>query len=456
MIEGGTLYPFYRPFASRSHDNVLRALEHGGASSLWTAMGIAANGFGFAQELKFCSQCLQADVERCGFSYWHRVHHLPGVRVCHVHTCYLVPAFGLERRGRFELVFPPKNAPEHIGCEPPWQRRFAQVASDLLGAAIQPLDSMRLNRTYLTALRERGYARVAAGKLRADGTAVASALRNHFGGFVGFTHKERLIRSERTPVNWAYALLRRPAVSSHPVCHLLMWMWLYGSVDKFRAAYACSEQVTLGDAQARRVSSSVPEKALKGQEQRKLWTKICLESRGVTMARDLAAATYAWLYRNDRDWLLAANSDLRTNKKSKSRVNWAARDVELRMQASIAASEMQTKTPNQRLTASRIYRALGETMVRRNAEKLPLLHQLVAALAEPRTEYHQRRILNELATFSSSNTALTWSGVQRAAGLRRWTPALCAFTLDRASKLGLNLEYQSLRVNRGLASAHRS
>lgn len=438
MVEGRTLYPFYRPFSSHSHDEVMRALANGDSRALWTRTGVAANGFGYAQQLKFCSECLRADLARCGFTYWHRVHHLPGVRICHAHGCYLVAAYGLERRWHAKLVMPPSDAPEPVGCAIPWQLSFAQAAADLLVASIPPLEPVRLQQTYLRALNEHGYVRLAAGRAKADRSAVASALRRHFDGFVGFTHKERLLRSEKTPVQWVHALLRRPTASSHPVCHTLMWIWLFGSVRQFQAAYSCSNAPVADRTRPAPVPLPPAELTEVVQEQRRHWARMRSLQGGVKAARNHAAASYAWLYRNDREWLLRTNSRARLKEpEARSRVDWEARDIDLRIRASIAAYEMQAKTPNQRLTASRIYRALGETMVRRNAERLPALHQLVVVLAESKIEYHQRRILNVLAGFANSTRELTWSKLQRAAGLRGWNPTLSEFALECAADLGI-------------------
>jgi hypothetical protein len=174
------------------------------------------------------------------------------------------------------------------------------------------------------------------------------------------------------------------------------------------------------------------------QEQRRLWTQMGLNHKGVSAARDRAAANYAWLYRNDRTWLLETNRRARRKGLGpRSRVDWLARDDALRIRASIAAHEMQAQAPHRRITASRIFRALGETMVRRNAERLPALHALVLVLAESRAEYHRRRVTMALAEMATSKLPMTWSGLQRAAGLREWNSELEKFAIEGAAELQL-------------------
>ena len=41
------------------------------------------------RELRYCKQCRLEELESNGFWYYHRAHQLPGVRVCHKHSCLL-------------------------------------------------------------------------------------------------------------------------------------------------------------------------------------------------------------------------------------------------------------------------------------------------------------------------------------------------------------------------------
>jgi len=40
--------------------------------------------------LRLCPQCIKDDVDKYGFSYWHRCHQLPGVQACHIHGSTLL------------------------------------------------------------------------------------------------------------------------------------------------------------------------------------------------------------------------------------------------------------------------------------------------------------------------------------------------------------------------------
>ena len=59
----------------------------------------------FSSYLRFCSQCVAADFERFGTSYWHRVHQLPGVVLCAHHAVPLLLS-GLRVFQAWKLVLP--------------------------------------------------------------------------------------------------------------------------------------------------------------------------------------------------------------------------------------------------------------------------------------------------------------------------------------------------------------
>ncbi|WP_425426820.1 TnsD family Tn7-like transposition protein [Acinetobacter populi] len=67
---------------------------------------------------------------------------------------------------------------------------------------------------------------------------------------------------------------------------------------------------------------------MKIEEMRQRWQEIVL-ANGVKAGRNIksGSATYMWLYRNDRSWLLMFNSrHVSQSKVRKNKVNWRMRD----------------------------------------------------------------------------------------------------------------------------------
>jgi DNA-binding CsgD family transcriptional regulator len=82
---------------------------------------------------------------------------------------------------------------------------------------------------------------------------------------------------------------------------------------------------------------------------RSTWTRLlkCNPSATIKLLRALSPEVYAWLYRNDRTWLMETNGQRPASKHiAKSPVDWQARDQTLsaRIQASLAQADMASKS----------------------------------------------------------------------------------------------------------------
>lgn len=234
ILDRGTTYPYHRPFLSVRRDrSVQRLLIEGERGSVKTALGVVANGFGARATFRYCHACIEEDIARFGTSYWHRDHHLPEVTCCRKHAIALneyVPTDQLTNRHRFVL---PSDTPRKRIAERPagmLARRFASLSADLLHRNIPVLPTASRLEAYVRRVDEKGFLN-ASGKICFD--SLASALRQDNDDFTGFPHSSRLLSSESTPLAWLRTIFRKPETSVHPVCHLLLIQFLFGSLDGF-------------------------------------------------------------------------------------------------------------------------------------------------------------------------------------------------------------------------------
>ena len=102
--------------------------------------------------LMMCPECEKEDRERIGKRYFHKLHHMPGVKVCAKHGCALyrcVSATPLMNRS--ELKFEPVSVDDEV-----WEKRYADFTSDFLNANIDTnLD--RLVDAVFKRMQELGY-----------------------------------------------------------------------------------------------------------------------------------------------------------------------------------------------------------------------------------------------------------------------------------------------------------
>ena len=153
--------------------------------------------------------------------------------------------------------------------------------------------------------------------------------------------------------------------------------------------------------------------------------------RGISEARKRIPAVYAWLYRNDRPWLIRVNGNYHAQPEPYPRVDWTKRDEHLTKQLLILASALSDRFHHQRISLTSLIRPLGEAMVRANLAKLPRLHALLNQLVETPDEYHKRRINGAITSLMESHQAVMLWKIQKLAGLRNWTPALRRYAENR-------------------------
>lgn len=237
LLEGGTLLPYHRPFLNpAAYSRVREILIHGDGKGLKTLMGRVANRFGAHPPLRSCPSCLTDSIDRHGSFYWMRRHQLPGVTCCSVHGFPLQGLSPEARTHRQRLVLPVA-----VGQSPglmkasAGQLRFAELSEEVVSATMPVLDPHYRSVTYQTAARALGFVKR---RSRVDFAELASSVRRHFENFEGFEHQDRLLASATTPLGWLRPLLERPERSLHPICHLLLIEFLFGSAAAFRTAYA--------------------------------------------------------------------------------------------------------------------------------------------------------------------------------------------------------------------------
>lgn len=237
LIENGTLLPYHRPFLTDSvHSRVRHRLLHGGGQGLKTLMGRVANGFGAHPALRSCSDCLAENWSRHGSMYWIRRHQLPGVNCCTIHGIGLQNLPLQDRTHRQRLLLPSATPTTRREL---WadsrQLRFAQLSQDLVEAALPVIEPLRRAAIYREAALTLGHS-TRRGKV--DFPDLASSLRRHFNDFQGFDHQARLLATAANPLGWLRSIFEKPQRSLHPICHLLLIDFLFGSVSAFETACA--------------------------------------------------------------------------------------------------------------------------------------------------------------------------------------------------------------------------
>lgn len=111
------------------------------------------------------------------------------------------------------------------------------------------------------------------------------------------------------------------------------------------------------------------------------WSNACSRLQGLSGSsiRREAPGAYAWLYRNDREWLARNRPDKRGGGDAGiARVSWDVRDVELSAKVRHVAATLSANDGANRLELWRIYQGLPELRAKLGAlERLPLTRKAI-------------------------------------------------------------------------------
>ncbi|WP_318556426.1 TnsD family Tn7-like transposition protein [Geobacter anodireducens] len=240
VIDGFTLFPYFRPFLPASQaGNALNLIVGPSAGVIKTGLGLAASRVGAADIPRYCPLCAEEDVSAWGVSYWHRAHLLPGGLVCHRHGVELVEVrFPPEHPYRHLLFLPLSTTTEghrkFIPLLTDHQRRLLAAISrnsqELLHLNLPSLSRSWVRGRYLERLETMGMT-TGSGTVRQG--ELYRFLKAHYSAITCLPTFKRLFSAEHYEYGWIASMLHTPRKSTHPLKHLLLISALFSSVLDF-------------------------------------------------------------------------------------------------------------------------------------------------------------------------------------------------------------------------------
>lgn len=224
--------------------NAVVSMSGDSVAHLKFRLGILTSRFRANHPLKACEACIDADRAAFGWAYWHMEHQFPGVWICQKHGQLLrestLKATGVER---FEWHLPaeetfrswPVELHEAMQREQVALQSLSELVCELVSQAPEgSIDASRLQEVYRVELARRAWV-TSGGSLRM--TAIAASYLDHV------KHLRVLPELEALPVTLEEAaiqlgrMLRPPRSGTHPLRHLVLINWLFGSAEAFRQCY---------------------------------------------------------------------------------------------------------------------------------------------------------------------------------------------------------------------------
>jgi hypothetical protein len=239
LIAEHTLLPFYTPFLPRERAEQLQ-MDMRGANGpgIYMRVGLMASTVPSALYLRYCPNCAREDEMHLGEKYWHRIHQVPGVFVCHLHKVWLehsnVQIHDRKTRHRFiaaEDALRSFSSSRSIDPSSPLCDLLLFIADGAAWLLQQRKLSPGLeflHDAYKRTLLSRDLATYS-GRIRM--TEMQEAFASYYSESVlSYLHCSL---NRQGPDNWLARLVRKPDSSQHPLQHLLLMHFLGSPIEAF-------------------------------------------------------------------------------------------------------------------------------------------------------------------------------------------------------------------------------
>ncbi|NVL39903.1 TnsD family Tn7-like transposition protein [Pseudomonas syringae] len=159
-----TIFSVFVPFQNKIKiEDAITTIKGDRIDSLKYRLGLVSSGFGAEHPLKACPYCMREDVYAHGIAYWHLTHQYPGVLICPRHQAWLMVSTKSRRwSGRFEWSLPTKDCLiQQAPSQKLWSRpAFLNLANNVIALAVigrvMSLESCAVAATYRTAVLQGG------------------------------------------------------------------------------------------------------------------------------------------------------------------------------------------------------------------------------------------------------------------------------------------------------------
>lgn len=241
-----TLLAYYAAFISADElANAIACMAGDSVAHLKLRLGILTSRFRANHPLKACAACMDEDRADCGWAYWHVEHQYPGVWICPKHD-QLLKESNLKANGveRFQWHLPARENFRELQIEK--QGVIAHAHAAIQGLSQQVIDLVthfshrsfetgRLHEVYRAELVRRGWV-TSGGSFRMP--EIASSFLAHVEPLRVLPELDALPATVAEAVTQLGRLLRPPRSGTHPLRHLVMINWLFGSTEAFWLAYS--------------------------------------------------------------------------------------------------------------------------------------------------------------------------------------------------------------------------
>lgn len=351
--------------------------------------------------LRFCPECYAEEIRKYGESYWHRIHQTPGVLVCAKHNCQLIESNISTMSNRQGYYLPMGSTYLHSTKQRPKysisnQKILSQVASDveflyLKTTSIREQFLFRncsFRQAYMASLQKKGIA-TATGSIRIEKFKTA---------FCEYFNPE-LLNLLGIPIKnvekWTVSLCRNETPPQKALKYILLAEFVVGSFREFIEHLDKIENDLCRAVVYKRPITTNYKEAAPRYRSRWLAAKEQLPlDASKTEIKNKDKAAYAWLYRNDKDWLNENSPKYKPNNVYTRHTIWQKRDKDYADMVPAAVEVLLAKSSlPERLTCASISREMDcSGVMKAKAAFFPLTMAQIDKYKESIHQYHLRKI----------------------------------------------------------------
>lgn len=386
-----TLAPIYLPFLHpKNADLVIASMRSKSGGSIHTRAGISASMVKQPIFFRYCPLCVKQQIDSLGEPYWCRLHQIPGVNVCSLHECKLMES-RIDYHAKHKHLFTAAIEAVQTGCV-----NFIENIEIEIAIRFKELLTSELHCEQITyAQWSKFYHRVAE-----QNNLISNGRINHFEIQEAFksawlnTALKKYVDVLGTENSWLKNIFRKHRKSFNPLQHLMVWVVFVPELS-IETILSLVRQLPREFSEPKNEthhSANKPEAY--SIRFRWLALKKKYPGDGIKKLRmtDDGGAIYAWLYRNDRQWLLD-HKPSRKRPKSTTKVNYEKWDEALvKMLEKIKADALKI-SDRPRLSTSYLIKSLPRhSSIEKHLDKLIKTRQWLEVESESIEDFQITRI----------------------------------------------------------------
>lgn len=420
LIKNHSLAPLYFPFLDINQAaSILSSMRSSRGGNIHTRCGIAASSVSQVQYFRYCPHCCEEQSKTLGEMYWQRKHQVGGVDICLDHRCRLISS---------ELPFHPKQ--KHL-----YQPASKTCISDKTELVeLLPIETRLLTRFHelltLNSLHGRSfnqwtlfYQNLADDIGLRQGSRVdhASIRERLFADWSKSIYKSYL--PSHTENDWLINIFRKHRKSFSFLRHLMVQCSLlpqstvkevFKSVQKLPKDKPKEQAVEIAHIEQDNISEI--------RSKRKDWIKLTKKNSGGIKAIRTAGngnAIYTWLYRHDRNWLMANRPPRHKKTVNHHKADYASWD---KTNVKILKNEirkLRNIDPRPRFTRTLLIKQLPRSnSVEKHLQELPETNKWLESNAESLEDYQIYRIKKAARSLLDQHLPIKEWRLLRIAGIR--------------------------------------